>query len=305
MAAAKDSNVRGDLRFNEPMHKHTTWRVGGPADVFFRPSDLDDLVAYVADTDDAANALWVGLGSNLLVRDGGYRGVVIATHRALSGFEQLSEYVLRVGAGEPCAKVAKRCATLGIGPAEFFAGIPGTVGGALAMNAGAFDGETWRFVREVETLDAKGTLRTRPADEFAVGYRSVEAPAPEWFVSATCEINAHDGDSKQANRELRVKRKATQPIGEPSCGSVFRNPPGDFAARLIEATGLKGLRVGGAQVSPMHANFIVNTGDASASDIEALLHLVRSAVADRFDVWLHPEVRIVGEFQRPDTGAEG
>ncbi|MEM6641085.1 MAG: UDP-N-acetylmuramate dehydrogenase [Pseudomonadota bacterium] len=288
---------QGELRRDEPMHRHTTWRVGGPADLYFRPHDLDDLVLFMREHDGAADALWVGLGSNLLVRDGGYRGVVISTYRALSTMDMIDDATLHVGAGVACAKLAKHCATHGIGPAEFFAGIPGTVGGALAMNAGAFDGETWRFVREVQTLDANGRLRTRAASDYAVGYREVRAPAGEWFVSATFEFAPQAADGRKAIRALLDKRKATQPIGEPSCGSVFRNPDGDYAARLIEAAGLKGIRVGGAEVSPKHANFIINTGDATASDIEALMALVRNVVAEDSGIELIAEVRIVGEFQ--------
>jgi UDP-N-acetylmuramate dehydrogenase len=297
MVAPKQTAVRGELKHAEPMKAHTSWRVGGPADVYFKPADRDDLVAFLAQNDVSEAALWLGLGSNLLVRDGGYRGLVIATHRALAGLERLEPNVVWAEAGVPCAKLARRCANWGVGPAEFFAGIPGTVGGALAMNAGAFDGETWRFVREVETVDATGRIRTRPADDFEVGYRSVHLPHHEWFMAATFEFDEVEGDGGRAIRELLLKRKASQPIGQPSCGSVFRNPPGDHAARLIEAAGLKGLQVGGAQVSSLHANFIVNTGTASAADIEALLVLVQTVVAQRFDVTLVPEVKIVGEFQ--------
>ena len=297
MSAPSNMLLRGEYKTNELLKAHTSWRVGGPADVYYKPADRDDLVTFLQQTDDVAAALWLGLGSNLLVRDGGYRGVVIATHRALAGLEQRTSNIVWAEAGVPCAKLAKRCATWGVGPAEFFAGIPGTVGGALAMNAGAFDGETWRFVKEVETIDANGVVRTRPAREFDVSYRHVKTPAPEWFVSATFEFDDVDAEGTDAIRALLAKRKATQPIGLPSCGSVFRNPPNDHAARLIEAAGLKGLHVGGAQVSDMHANFIINTGAATAADIEALLLLVRHVIEQRFDVLMVPEVKIVGEFQ--------
>lgn len=297
MAAGQQYVVRGELKRHEPMKAHTSWRVGGPADTYFKPADRADLVAFLTQYGVGDSVLWLGLGSNLLVRDGGYRGQVIATHRALAGLERRSSNEVWAEAGVPCAKLAKRCAGWGVGPAEFFAGIPGTVGGALAMNAGAFDGETWRFVREVETVDANGLVRSRPAGDFKVSYRSVTAPTREWFVSATFVFEDVASDGGRAIRDLLVKRKASQPIGQPSCGSVFRNPPGDYAARLIEASGLKGLHVGGAQVSDLHANFIVNTGAASAADIEAVLVLVQSVVAQKFNVTLVPEVKIVGEFQ--------
>jgi UDP-N-acetylmuramate dehydrogenase len=277
------------------MARHTSWRVGGPADAWYRPADLEDLAGFLRALEPGTEVLWAGLGSNLLVRDGGFRGVVIATHGALSGMARDGERGIHAEAGVPCAKIARSCARWGLGAGEFFAGIPGTLGGALAMNAGAFGGETWDYVRAVETLDRDGTRHRRGRAEYAVGYRRVEGPAGEWFVAAWLEFPAGRPTTQASIRELLVKRKATQPIGEPSCGSVFTNPPGDHAARLIEAAGLKGCRIGGAQVSPMHANFIINTGDATAADIEALLTHVATEVERVHGVRLEAEVRIVGE----------
>jgi UDP-N-acetylmuramate dehydrogenase len=195
-----------------------------------------------------------------------------------------------------CARLAKQCVRWGIGPAAFFIGIPGTLGGALAMNAGAFGGETWRLVRAVETVDRAGQLRQRDAAEFQIGYRSVIPPAAgEWFVAAHMDFPAGGSTSDQEITALLDERKAKQPIGLPTCGSVFTNPPGDHAARLIDSAGLKGLRIGGAAVSDRHANFIVNVGDATAADIEALIAEVRARVLAAHGVELTPEVRIVGE----------
>jgi UDP-N-acetylmuramate dehydrogenase len=290
-----DTKFSGQLLLDEPMSRHTSWRVGGPADRYYKPADVDDLARFLASLPVDEPIYWVGLGSNLLVRDGGLRGTVIATHRVLAGMERNGATGIRVGAGVPCAKLARQCVRWGLGQAEFFAGIPGTVGGALAMNAGAFGGETWRHVVAVEVIDRRGHYQRRPASDFEVGYRSVRGPASEWFLSADMEFPSDDTVDRAAIREMLARRKATQPIGELSCGSVFRNPPDDYAARLIEAAGLKGHRIGGATVSEKHANFIINTGDASATDIEQLIDYVRSVVRRLHGVNLHPEVRVIGE----------
>jgi UDP-N-acetylmuramate dehydrogenase len=230
------------------------------------------------------------------VRDGGIRGVVISTHGTLDALERLSDTHVRAEAGVACARIARQCIKWGLGPAEFFAGIPGTLGGALAMNAGAFGGETWEHVRRVETIDRFGTTHTREHHEYRVSYRHVVAPVPEeWFISAELQFEHRPGAHEGEVRALLEQRKASQPIGEWSCGSVFTNPTGDHAARLIEAAGLKGFRIGGASVSQKHANFIINHGEASAQDLESLIGHVRDTVERVHGVALKPEVRIVGE----------
>jgi UDP-N-acetylmuramate dehydrogenase len=239
--------------------------------------------------------LWIGLGSNLLVRDGGVRGAVVSMNGTLGSLERVSATRIQAQAGVPCAKLAKQCVKWGLGPAEFFAGIPGTLGGALAMNAGAWDGETWRHVVEVDVIDRHGARRTRPASDYQIGYRSVRGPADEWFVAARLEFEHKPGASDAAIRDLLERRKETQPIGEWSCGSVFTNPPGQHAGRLIESAGLKGFRIGDASVSEKHANFIVNHGAARAADIEAVIAHVQRTVAELHHVDLKTEVRIVGE----------
>jgi UDP-N-acetylmuramate dehydrogenase len=297
------AGLRGEVLFNEKMSKHTTWRVGGPADLFYIPADKQDLSWFLRSMDGVMPLLWLGLGSNLLVRDGGVRAAVIATHGALNDLQRLSETEVWCDAGVPCAKLAKQCAKWNIGPAEFFAGIPGTLGGALAMNAGAFGGETWRHVVEVETINHRGELRRRVASDFDiayrhVAYRNVTGPHHEWFTGAQLSF-AERGESLESGeaeiRSLLKRRKETQPIGEPSCGSVFTNPPGHHAAKLIESAGLKGHRIGGAVVSTKHANFIINEGKAKAADIEQLIAHVKAVVLDKFQIELNPEVRIVGE----------
>lgn len=285
----------GKLLRDEPMSKHTTWRVGGPADVYYSPRCRDELLDFVRSLDADTPVYFVGLGSNLLVRDGGIRGVVVATGQALNGLRNLGGGVVEAEAGVPCTVVARACSRWELGPAEFFAGIPGSVGGALRMNAGAFGGETWGKVIEVDVVDRRGGAHTRERELYEVGYRNVRGPLEEWFLAARFKFDEHYTAAADRIRTLVSERKASQPLGLPSCGSVFKNPPGDHAARLIEAAGLKGTRVGGAEVSPKHANFIINTGGATAADIEALIGKVRDVVQAQHGVRLDTEVQIVGE----------
>jgi len=308
-AGAPQAALRGALREHETMQRHCSWRAGGDARRFFVPADLADLQVFLA-ARPAGEALYViGLGSNLLVRDGGLDASVVLTHGALSGLtleQRGDDLLLDAEAGVAAPKVARFAARHGLEGAEFLAGIPGTVGGALAMNAGCYGSETWSHVVEVTTVDRHGRLRVRPAADFHTGYRQVSfiaapatpplAPLPEWFVSARLRFPPGDGGrAQQRIRELLTRRIATQPLQQPNAGSVFRNPPGDHAARLIEACGLKGRTLGAAQVSMRHANFIVNLGGARARDIEQLIGLVQATVEAATAVHLEPEVRIVGE----------
>lgn len=297
MTAESMTGLRGELTTDEPMAAHTSWRVGGPAERCYRPADLEDLQQFLVGLPADEPLLWVGLGSNLLVRDGGFRGTVILPFGGLDALERLADERIRAGAGVACAKVARFAAREGLVGAEFLAGIPGTMGGALAMNAGAFGGETWPLVVAVQTLDHQGELHTRLPGDYSIGYRTVTGPEGEWFVSADLQLAGGDTQRAQAQiRSLLERRSATQPTQLPSCGSVFRNPPDDFAARLIESAGLKGEQIGNAQVSTKHANFIVNLGGARATDIEALIRYVRERVQQVHGVRLETEVRIVGEF---------
>ena len=294
---------RGVMRFDEPMARHVSWRAGGRARVFFQPADLDDLCGFLATRDAREPLLFIGLGSNLLVRDGGFDGTVVLTHHALTGIEQLSSGVrptFGARAGVPLPHLARFAAKHGGGGGEWMAGVPGTVGGALAMNAGCYGGETWEHVIAVQTVDRRGGLRVRQPTDYDVGYRHVELKggAEEWFVSAVFVFERGDEAPAMARmRELLSRRVASQPLNQPNAGSVFRNPPEDHAARLIEACGLKGLALGGAQVSPKHANFIVNTGGASAADIEHLVNHVQGEVLRQTGIALVREVRIVGEVR--------
>lgn len=296
MTAHQQPDLRGTLLLDEPMARHTSWRVGGPAQRFYSPADIADLSEFLRRLPLDENLLWLGLGSNLLVRDGGIRGTVIALHAALNGLELTAAQTVRAEAGVPCAKVARFCARHNRVGAEFLVGIPGTFGGALAMNAGAFGGETWRVVTAVQTIDRYGSVRNRAPADFQVGYRQVQGPHDEWFVGAHLQLAAGDGAAAQAlSKQLLERRNQTQPTNQPSCGSVFRNPEGDHAARLIETAGLKGYCIGGACVSEKHANFIVNIGSASAADIEALIEHVAQTVAHVHGVRLVREAHIVGD----------
>ena len=298
MMAAGVRSMQGEIRHNEPMSRHTSWRVGGPAETFFLPAGLHDLAVFLRELDPRVPVFWLGVGSNLLVRDGGIRGVVIAAARVLRKLERAGKYGVRAGSGLPCTQLARQCIRWGLGPSEFFAGIPGTVGGALTMNAGAHGAETWERVESVRTIDRYGEIHERAPGEYSVGYRSVVGPTNEWFVEALLRFEPGVGASREKLDAMLERRKETQPLGQPSCGSVFRNPPGDYAARLIETAGLKGHAIGGAVVSSKHANFIVNAGDATATDIEELIEHVRRTVIEVHGVELVHEVRIVGEVPR-------
>jgi UDP-N-acetylmuramate dehydrogenase len=300
MAEESCMMLRGRWLADEPMARHVSWRAGGAARRAYVPADLEDLAAALRALPDSEPVLFVGLGSNLLVRDGGYRGTVILTHGVLTELRAEGERIV-AGAGVASPKVARFAALHDLAGAEFLAGIPGTIGGALAMNAGCYGAETWQYVRTVAVLGRDGIVRTRLREEYEIGYRHVAVRAApeqgdEWFVAATFAFAPGCGAAARTRiRELLARRIATQPLNQPNAGSVFRNPPGDFAARLIEACGLKGHRSGGAVVSPKHANFIVNTGGASAADIERLIEQAQAAVRARFGVVLEREIRIVGE----------
>ena len=291
-------SLRGRLEENEPMGGHVSWRAGGSVARAYFPADLDDLAAFFAATRFDEPLLTVGLGSNLLVRDGGFDGTVVFTHGALAQLRREADGGIYCEAGVPSPKLARFAAGEGLAEAEFLAGIPGTFGGALAMNAGCHGGETWNYVERVLMLNRHGARIVRSREDFEIGYRraGLKAASDEMFAAAWLRFPAGDAELARTRiRELLDKRAATQPLQLPNAGSVFRNPPGDYAARLIEAAGLKGLREGGAQVSEKHANFIVNPdGKASAAEIETLIGRVQAVVLEKFGVQLKREVRIVG-----------
>ncbi|HEX6634218.1 MAG TPA: UDP-N-acetylmuramate dehydrogenase [Usitatibacter sp.] len=291
-------NLRGELRRDEPMAKHVSWRAGGTADRLYVPDDLADLSEFLKTVSQEEPLLFVGLGSNLLVRDGGFRGTVVLMHRSMNRPEMREGRVYAL-AGVAAPKVARFAAQHGLQGAEFLAGIPGTVGGALAMNAGCYGAETWDIVESVRTIDRAGSVSFRRQADYDLGYRHCRPKdgREEWFVAAYFKLGPGDGEASRAKiKELLARRIATQPLSLPNAGSVFRNPDNDHAARLIESCGLKGLARGGARVSEKHANFIVNPdGQGSAGDIEGLIQTVREKVREKTGIDLVPEVRIVGE----------
>ena len=297
MSVASAQVVSGRLLLNEPMARYTSWRVGGKADRLYIPAGLDDLRLFLQSVDVAKPIYFIGLGSNLLVRDGGIRGTVVLMHNVLTEMKMDGDLVY-VEAGVTCAKLAKFCAREAKQGAEFFAGIPGTLGGALAMNAGCYGSETWDVVHSVMTINARGELNQRDASAFVATYRHVAMPKEgEWFVGAWLHLQAGDAqESTQKIKDLLAKRLASQPLNLPSAGSTFRNPAGDYAARLIEASGLKGYIIGGAQVSEKHANFIVNIGGANALDIELLIKHMHETVLAKNGVALQQEVKVIGEY---------
>ncbi len=305
--------LRGEIRMNESMKKYTSWRAGGEAERIYIPADLADLAQFIRGLPENEPVYMVGLGSNLLVRDGGVRGTLVVLHARLNDLrlEQHNKNhgLIVAGAGVACAKVARFAALHSLAGAEFLAGIPGTVGGALAMNAGCYGAETWGIVEQVQILSRTGQLRERVPGDYEIGYRHVmlkpetkttdqnveSLSVEEWFVGGGFRLaSGEDTASRKKIKELLTRRINAQPLNLPNAGSVFRNPPGDHAARLIESCGLKGFRIGGAMVSTRHANFIVNTGDATAEEIEAVIAMVRKTVKEQTGIELVQEVRIIG-----------
>jgi UDP-N-acetylmuramate dehydrogenase len=313
--AVNEKVIMGQLKINESMASHTTWRIGGNAEVYYQPGDAADLQNLLKLVPEETPVCWIGLGSNVLIRDGGLNGLVINTNGVLNTMtincNDKDECIITAQAGLPCAIFSRKAANENIDGAEFLSGIPGTIGGALAMNAGAFGGETWRQVVNVEMIDRNGVIHRRLPQEFKIAYRYVEqlhADKQEWFLSGTFRFEKNvDGlaKSKQAIKKLLNRRAETQPTKQANAGSVFKNPQGDHAARLIESCGLKGLTVNDAQVSEKHANFIINLGNARASDVEALIKKIQNTVAEKYQVNLIPEVRIIGKAANEQSSMAG
>ena len=284
-----------DCSCDESMAKHTSWGIGGCADLFYSPKSRKDLVSFLSSIDPNLPITWIGKGTNILVRDGGIRGVIISTKSFLKEIEKTSEYLYKVEAGVACIELALFCQKNGIGPAAFFSGIPGSIGGALTMNAGSFGMETWDLVKKVEVINEKGDISFIEKESFDIAYRTVTFPFRLWFLSCSMFLSSDEQTTKDNLIELRNQRIKTQPLREDTCGSVFKNPPGNFAGALIERSGLKGFKIGSASISKLHANFIINEGGATASDIENLINHARQVVKKNYDIDLQPEVRIIGE----------
>ena len=308
MTIENQHTLRGEIQRNEPMAKHTSWRAGGVAEVFYKPVDIDDLSLFLSQLNDTDKVYFVGLGSNLLVRDAGVP-VVICTNGVLNSLEIKENQQMTVGVGVPSPKLARYSTKNGLSGAEFLCGIPGTFGGALAMNAGALGGETWDVVKEVTVINKHGQCHIYKKEDFEIAYRSVKAK-PElgftlgkdaWFIDATLQLKV--GDVTESEKKIKshlARRASTQPTQLPNAGSVFRNPENDYAARLIESAGLKGSCIGGACISEKHANFIINNGTATAHEIESLIKKIQQVVEKKHGIYLMQEVRIVGKSLNDD-----
>ena len=280
--------------YNELLSKHTAWKVGGPADIFFTPQNRDDLSNFLK-SNHGKQITWLGNGTNVLVRDGGIRGAVISTKKSIDKINMETKNSCRVEAGASCMDLALFAEKNQLGPAAFFSGIPGSIGGALTMNAGSFGMETWDLVKEVEVINEKGDISFIEKESFDIAYRAVTFPFRLWFLSCSMFLSSDEETTKDNLIELRNQRIKTQPLSKDTCGSVFKNPPGNFAGALIEGSGLKGFKIGSASISEHHANFIVNEGGATANDIENLINHTRQVVNKNYDIDLQPEVRIIGE----------
>jgi UDP-N-acetylmuramate dehydrogenase len=284
------------LQTHVSLADYTAWRVGGPAERLYCPRDRDDLASFLNQLPKDEPLFFLGLGSNLLIRDGGLRGTTVLMRGQLNHIELKEPTLLYAEAGVASAQTARFAARQGLTDVAFLAGIPGTIGGALAMNAGCMGGETWQWIEAVDTVDRQGVIRHRPVNDFVPHYRYVECPAEEWFLAAYFRLTPGSKDEAlERIRQHLAHRTATQPTHLPNCGSVFRNPPGNAAGRLIESCGLKGYRIGDAEVSEKHANFILNLGQATAKNIENLITHVQHTVLEKTGVALEREVHIVGE----------
>ena len=319
--AENSGQLQGQLKLNESLARYTTWRIGGNAECLYQPKDKSDLQTVLQLLPENTSVNWIGLGSNLLVRDAGVKGLTIYTNGVLNKLdieccdedEQVEDQavcMMTAQAGVACAIFSRKAANSGLNGAEFLSGIPGTIGGALAMNAGAFGGETWRHVVNVTMINDQGILITRTPDEFNIQYRKIEAKKTlngsenkiqrqEWFLSAVFKFKKDEKGLEKSKLEIKrllIKRAETQPTKQANAGSVFKNPKNDYAARLIESCGLKGKAINDAQISEKHANFIINKGAAKAKDVEALIEEIKTAVLMKYQIELETEVRIIGEY---------
>ncbi len=295
-------SVRGRLEPNRPLADLTWFRVGGPAEVLFTPTDADDLAAFLAQTPDDVPVTVIGVGSNLLVRDLGVPGVVIRLGRGFGDLALAGEERIRAGAAVPDVRVARFALEHGIDGLTFLRGIPGTIGGALRMNAGAHGGETRDILVEAEGVDRQGRRHVLSNADMGFSYRVCRAPAGMIFTAAL--LQGRPGNREEIARQMEAvteAREAAQPIRSRTGGSTFKNPPGGKAWQLIDAAGMRGHRIGGAHVSTMHCNFLINEGEATAADIERLGEMVRRRVHESSGVMLDWEIKRIGIG--PDTGS--
>jgi UDP-N-acetylmuramate dehydrogenase len=285
------------LERNVDLSKHSSWRCGGAADYFFQPKNKNKLCEFIKAYSQDYSILWLGLGSNILFRDAGVDSVVVLTAGSLSSISWERSDLLYAQSGTTCAKIAREAARKNFGDLAFLSGIPGTLGGALKMNAGAIGSEIWSFVHKVEVVNADGEVRYLRASEYSPHYRGVAGPELQ-FLGAWLRLSQKIPHAIEKIKEVLAERRASQPTGEFTCGSVFKNPVGHYAGALIEKCDLKGFRLGGVAVSEKHANFFINNGGASSREIESLIELVKSRVRGKFGVKLEEEVQILGKEKK-------
>jgi len=288
--------VRGELTADASLAEYTWFRVGGPADVLFQPADRDDLLDFLAAKPADVPVTMIGVGSNMLVRDGGVRGVVIRLGRPFAQIERAGDEMLRVGAGAIDPAVAAFARDLGLAGLEFLTGVPGTIGGALRMNAGAYGGDMQQITVSATLVDSRGEVKQLTAEEIGFSYRHIEIPEDWIFIEAT--LRGHAGDPAEIAAKMaaiRASREDSQPLRTRTGGSTFANPPDNSAWKLIDEAGCRGLTIGGAQVSEKHCNFLLNLGDATAADIETLGEEVRARVHAKSGIELRWEIRRIGE----------
>lgn len=287
-----------NVRLHEPMKKHTTFRIGGPADYYLCPHSIEELQKVLKICREQEMAFFIlGNGSNLLVSDKGYRGVVIQLWKNFSDIT-VKETTIEVKAGALLSKVAAEALEEGLTGMEFASGIPGTIGGAVVMNAGAYGGEMKDIIKEVTVLNQEGEMLTLSKEEMKLGYRT-SIVKEKGYIVVSVVLQLKNGDKEEIRRvmeDLKNRRVTKQPLDMPSAGSTFKRPEGYFAGKLIMDAGLRGFSVGGAQVSEKHCGFVVNKGDATAEDVLGLIHEVQMRVQEQFGVVLEPEVKFLGEF---------
>lgn len=297
LARELKERVTGDVLIDEPLSRYTHYRLGGPADILVLPASIDDVVTVQQAAHQRGIPVTVlGGGSNVLIADAGLRGIVLRIGREMKKVA-FSDDVIEAECGAPFPRLGRMAVQRGLAGLEFAAGVPGTVGGALAMNAGAHNSTTADVVESVTVVDGRGDVITLSRDEMDFAYRTSRLQKQPGLIAVKAKLRLQAASPKEVRERLQTfmeKRRRTQPVGTKNAGSVFKNPPGDFAGRLVEAAGCKGMTVGDAIVSPMHANFIINRGEATADDVRRLIDNVQATVYERFGVLLEPEVRMLG-----------
>jgi UDP-N-acetylmuramate dehydrogenase len=276
------------------MKEYNTWKIGGSAQYFFEPSNLDDLKKFLENSSNI-DIIFLGNGSNVLIRDGGINGCVVSLKNTLNNYTSNKKGKYIFEAGFSCMKIAQITAKDNYGGLEFLCGIPGSLGGALAMNAGCYGGNIWDYVNKVIMINKNGNLVTKNKREFKYGYRNLELEDNNFFIGATFNLQENQlKNSLDIIKEYLKDRRSKQPTGLPSCGSVFKNPENYHAANLIESSGLKNYKIGKAYISDKHANFIITEPSASSSDVEDLIEFIQKTVFENKNIFLETEVKFIG-----------